>query len=170
MCSLGMRINLGRLFLRHKRRTFDCPCLCTCAQLSSTLCDPTGCSPPDYFAHGIFQARILESRLPYNCPKECRLRTCSRKGATTIDKYFMNQPGVVGREEPSRAHLLKFLSVPHHLCMEQQTFVYQTFGFPSSYELFSSPWKSQIPSHNTHFCIQLKVAMSYSRGSFQPRD
>ena len=25
-----------------------------------TLCDPTDCSPPDSFVHGIFQARVLE--------------------------------------------------------------------------------------------------------------
>ena len=144
MYSLGMRINLGWLSLRSKRRTFDLPCLCTCAQLSPTLCDPTGCSPPDSSVHGIFQARILEwvaisySRLPYNCPKECRLRTCYRKGAITVDKYFMNSPGVVGSEEPSKASLFNFLSMPYHLCMEQQTFVYKTFGFPSPHELFSS--------------------------------
>ena len=34
--------------------------LCVCAQSCQTLCDPMGYSPPGSFAHGIFQARILE--------------------------------------------------------------------------------------------------------------
>ena len=40
-----------------------CVCVCVCVlvvQLYLTLCDPTDCSPPDSFIHGIFQARILE--------------------------------------------------------------------------------------------------------------
>ena len=35
-------------------------CCCLVAQLCLTLCDPTGCSPPDSSLHGILQARILE--------------------------------------------------------------------------------------------------------------
>ena len=30
------------------------------AQSCLTLCDPMDCSPPDFSAHGILQARILE--------------------------------------------------------------------------------------------------------------
>ena len=30
------------------------------AQSCPTLSDPMDCSPPDFFVHGIFQARILE--------------------------------------------------------------------------------------------------------------
>ena len=43
-----------------------CVCVCVCvfectrAQLSSTLCYPMDCGPPDSSVHGIFQARILE--------------------------------------------------------------------------------------------------------------
>ena len=39
-----------------------CVCVCVgmCVQLCPTLCDPLDCSPPHSFAHGIFQARILE--------------------------------------------------------------------------------------------------------------
>ena len=39
-----------------------CVCVfaCTRAQLSSTLCYPMDCGPPDSSVHGIFQARILE--------------------------------------------------------------------------------------------------------------
>ena len=35
-------------------------CVCVCAQLCPTLCDPTGGSPPGFSVHGVFQARILE--------------------------------------------------------------------------------------------------------------
>ena len=35
-------------------------CVCMCAQSCLTLCDPMDCSPPGFFAHGIFQVRILE--------------------------------------------------------------------------------------------------------------
>ena len=35
-------------------------CICACAQLCLTLCDPIDSSPPDSFVHGIVQARILE--------------------------------------------------------------------------------------------------------------
>ena len=50
-------------------------CLCMCAQLCPTLCNPLNCSPPGSSVHGIFQARILEwvaiassrgSSLPWN--------------------------------------------------------------------------------------------------------
>ena len=36
------------------------------AQLCPTLCDPIDCSPPAFFVHGIFQARILG--LPFSSP------------------------------------------------------------------------------------------------------
>ena len=36
------------------------PCVCCCAQLGLTLCDPMDCSPPASFVHGISQARIVE--------------------------------------------------------------------------------------------------------------
>ena len=34
--------------------------ICVLSQLSLTLCDPIGCSPPGSSVHDIFQARILE--------------------------------------------------------------------------------------------------------------
>ena len=43
---------------------------CGCArslQFCLTLCNPTDCSPPDFFVHGIFQARFW-SRLPWHPP------------------------------------------------------------------------------------------------------
>ena len=49
---------------------------CMHAQSCLSLCDPTDCSPPDSFVHGIFLARILEwnaissSRLYNNCLKK----------------------------------------------------------------------------------------------------
>ena len=54
--------------------------------------------------------------------KECRWRTCSRKGAITIDNYSMNQ--VVDRGEPRNVCLLIFLSAFHCLCKAQHTFIY----------------------------------------------
>ena len=42
-------------------------CMCSVAQLCSTLCDPMDCSPPGSSVHGIFQARILEWRaIPFS--------------------------------------------------------------------------------------------------------
>ena len=35
-------------------------CVCVCAQLGPTLCDPMDCSPPDFSVHGIFQVSTLE--------------------------------------------------------------------------------------------------------------
>ena len=37
-----------------------CMPVCSVAQLCSTLWDPVDCSPPGFFVHGIFPARILE--------------------------------------------------------------------------------------------------------------
>ena len=37
-----------------------CVCVCVVAQSCPTLCNPTDCSPPGSFVHGIPQARILE--------------------------------------------------------------------------------------------------------------
>ena len=34
--------------------------VCSVVQLCPILCDPMVCSPPHFFVHGIFQARILE--------------------------------------------------------------------------------------------------------------
>ena len=33
---------------------------CSVAQSCLTLCNPMNCSPPGFFVHGIFQARILQ--------------------------------------------------------------------------------------------------------------
>ena len=40
-------------------------CFCTCAQLCLILCNLLDCSPPGSSVHGIFQARILWSGLPF---------------------------------------------------------------------------------------------------------
>ena len=41
--------------------------MCLDAQSSLTLCDPTDCSPPGSFIHGILQARILEwAAIPFS--------------------------------------------------------------------------------------------------------
>ena len=40
-----------------------CVCVCVCVKVTQscpTLCDPMDCSLPDFFVHGILQARILE--------------------------------------------------------------------------------------------------------------
>ena len=39
-----------------------CVCVCVCVHVLShvSLYDPMDCSPPDSFAHGVFQARVLE--------------------------------------------------------------------------------------------------------------
>ena len=36
-------------------------CVCVCAPLAPTLCNPTDCSPPGFSVHGISQASTLES-------------------------------------------------------------------------------------------------------------
>ena len=38
------------------------------AQSCPTLCDPMDCSLPGFSIYGIFQARVLESRLPFPSP------------------------------------------------------------------------------------------------------
>jgi len=43
-------------------------CACSVVQLCLTFCDPMDCRPPGYSVHGIFQARILEWRLPFPPP------------------------------------------------------------------------------------------------------
>ena len=35
-------------------------CACSIAQLSPTLCNPVGCSPPSSSVHGTFQVKILK--------------------------------------------------------------------------------------------------------------
>ena len=45
-----------------------CVCVCVCVlvpQSCLTLCNPMDCSLPESSVHGILQARILESRLPF---------------------------------------------------------------------------------------------------------
>ena len=39
---------------------YKCWCMCACAQLGPTLCDPMDCSLPGSSVHGISQERILE--------------------------------------------------------------------------------------------------------------
>ena len=46
-----------------------------------TLCDPMHCNPPGLSVHGIFQARILESGLPFPTPRDLPdpgIKTASR--------------------------------------------------------------------------------------------
>ena len=35
-------------------------CVCPVIQSCPTVCDPMNCSPPGFFIHGVFQARILK--------------------------------------------------------------------------------------------------------------
>ena len=55
--------------VRTRAHVCVCVCVCACArararaallQLSPTLCNPVGCSPPGSCAHGILQARVVE--------------------------------------------------------------------------------------------------------------
>ena len=42
-------------------------CVCSVIQLCPTLSDPMDCSPPGSSAHGIFQARVLETHKYHHC-------------------------------------------------------------------------------------------------------
>ena len=97
--------------------------------------------------------------LPSNCPKQFRQRACSQIRVITRD---------IGKEYRLVFILAwwwgKFCRVQraestlsHWLCMTQQTVIYQTFGFPSPWELLSSLLKSQITTPNILFCLQLKI-------------
>ena len=53
----------GCLAYQSKDNSEDLACflgLCSVAKLCLTLCDPTGCCPPGFSVHEIFQARKLE--------------------------------------------------------------------------------------------------------------
>ena len=63
--------------------------------------------------------------LPPNYRKEFQRGVLSQEGAVTIANYS-DVWGVINREEPSKTHLIKVLSVSHCVWMAQQTFVYQT--------------------------------------------
>ena len=64
-CAIGF-LKVGcvcNLFLQYSLQDLSWGWACLCAkllQLRPTLCDPMNHSPPDYPAHGILQARILE--------------------------------------------------------------------------------------------------------------
>ena len=45
---------------RHVLSSPPTPVVCSVTQLCLTLCGPVDCSPSGTFAHGVFQARILE--------------------------------------------------------------------------------------------------------------
>lgn len=54
----------------------------------------------------------------------------------------------VDREEPRKVFLFKFLSVSHHLCMNQQTFVYQYSLFHLYVKCLTRPCGPQaLPQH-----------------------
>lgn len=79
--------------------------------------------------------------LPSNCIQEFRQRTCSGKGMSSqITSLIPTSVCQGGRQQgpfdqrPLCASLLK---------MPQQTFIYQTFAFPSPYELPFCPLKPQ---------------------------
>ena len=46
--------------IRRKMNSLSIMCVCWVAQSCRTLCDPMDYSPPDFFVHGISQARILK--------------------------------------------------------------------------------------------------------------
>ena len=56
--------NVSSLEKNKKPKPVELTVVCMCAkwlQSCPTLCDPLDCSPPGSSAHGILQARILES-------------------------------------------------------------------------------------------------------------
>ena len=64
-------------------------CVCACAQVCLTLCDPMDCSPPDSSVHGILQARILEwvtvlFSKGSSQPRDRTLVSCIAGGFSTI--------------------------------------------------------------------------------------
>ena len=65
--------------------------------------------------------------------KECRQRTCSRKGAIIIDNLVWASYA----QGESSSLFVKILCVPLSL-LTQQTFIYLTFAFPSLCQLPSS--------------------------------
>ena len=59
-------------------------CVFVCAQLHLTLFDPVDCSPSSSFAHGIFQARILEQAI--STPEDLL--------NSGIEPYLLHQPAL----------------------------------------------------------------------------
>ena len=74
-----------------------------------------------------------------------------KEGAINIGNYRMDQVCTEGGN--SYIYLLKFLSAFHCLCLAQQTFIYQTFAFPSPCQLPSSPLKSQTTTPKILFVV-----------------
>ena len=56
-------------------------------------------------------------------------------------------------ESPGGTLQISVHFVSHSLSVAQQTFIYETFAFPSSYKLPSSPVKSQNTTPNILFCL-----------------
>ena len=56
--SLELKLINFNFFYKNSSN-WNCCCVCV-TKLCPTLCGSVDCSPPDSFAHGIFQARILE--------------------------------------------------------------------------------------------------------------
>ena len=99
--------------------------------------------------------RLTSFYLSLKCLKECRQRAWSRKRALTRGDYRAHAVGWrswgagPGDQSPLCVPLSRLL---------WQTFVYQTFAFPVSCELSSSPLKSRPPYVlllSSELCISL---------------
>lgn len=98
--------------------------------------------------------KTQEETLTPQLLKECSQRTCSRTRTITTDNYSMNS---VCRQGGTQQSLLKFLSGSSCLFLAQQMFIHQTFTFPPSKQLSSSPFMSQTTAPNILSRLQLKV-------------
>ena len=101
-------------------------CVCVCAQLCLTLCDPMDCSPSGSSLHGIFQARVLEwvaissSRGIFSTQglNPCLLRLLHQQ-AGSLPLRLLGSIGsttrleITGRETASPQSLICLHSAPH---------------------------------------------------------
>ena len=130
-----------------------CVCVCACAQSCSTLWDPMDCSRPGSSLHGILQARVLESVAISFSRGSSQPRDWTRVSHTVADALPTEPPGKSMRGHNS----LKVKVLVAQWCLT-----------------FCDPMDCSPPGSSVHGSLQARilewVAISFSRGSSQPRD
>ena len=129
-----------------------CICYVCVAQSCLTVCKPTDCSPPGSSVHGIFQARILEG-----------VAMPSSRGSS----WPRNQTCVscIGRQ------------ILYHYATREAPYLLSEVEWSEiaqSCPTLCDPMDYSLPGSSVHGIFQVRVlewgAISFSRGSSQPRD
>ena len=71
-----------------------CACVCVHAHFCPTPCDPTNCSLPNSFVHGIFQVRILELVAIFYSrgSSQPRIKLTSPASLALAGRFFTTEP------------------------------------------------------------------------------